>query len=187
MTRRRFADWKSVLGGMAVMLAFSILTEMQIACAQQSVAKVDWSAWKFLIGEWVGEGTGKPGEGIGGFSLLPDLQNAVLVRKNYAEYPATKDRAAFRHDDLMIIYNEDGRTKAVYFDNEKRVIHYTVQFASDSSSIVFVGDITPNSPRFRFAYTGVNDGTLKIMFETAPPGKPEAFTRYIEGTAHRKK
>jgi hypothetical protein len=32
----------------------------------------------------------------------PDLQGEILVRKNRAEYPATKERAEFVHDDLMI-------------------------------------------------------------------------------------
>ena len=48
----------------------------------------DWGPLNFLIGNWVGEGSGKPGEATGAFSLLPDLQGAVLVRKNFAEYPA---------------------------------------------------------------------------------------------------
>lgn len=78
--------------------------------AQQPPPPINWNAFKFLIGEWVGEGTGAPGEGTGGFSFSYDLQNTVLVRKNFANYPATKDRPAFTHDDLMIVYQEAGKT-----------------------------------------------------------------------------
>jgi hypothetical protein len=139
------------------------------------------------MGEWVGEGTGAPGEGTGGFTFSYDLQNTVLVRKNYANYPATKDRPAFTHDDLMIVYQESGKTRAIYFDNEQHVINYSVTVSSDSGSIVFVSDAVPSTPRFRLTNTKMSTDKMAITFEIAPPGKPEAFTRYIEAVARRKK
>src|SRR6202043_3487814 len=85
-----------------------------------------WAPLAFLIGEWTGEGGGGPGQGSGGFSFLPDQGGKILVRKNRADYAATKDRPAFSHTDLMIVYNEQGETKlrAIYFDMEDHVIHY---------------------------------------------------------------
>jgi hypothetical protein len=138
------------------------------------------------MGEWVGEGTGMPGEGAGGFSFAYDLQNTVLVRKNFADYPATKDRPAFRHEDLMIVYQEGGKTRATYFDNEQHVINYSVSVSVDSSSIVFVSDASASSPRFRLTNKKSGTDKIAITFEIAPPGKPEAFTRYIEAKARRK-
>jgi hypothetical protein len=35
-------------------------------------------------------------------------------------------------------------------------------------------------------YTKVKEGTLKIKFAIAPPGKPQAFSPYIEAVLHRK-
>lgn len=32
-----------------------------------------WDKWNWLLGEWVGEGSGQPGEGGGTFSFKPDL------------------------------------------------------------------------------------------------------------------
>jgi len=58
---------------------------------------------RFLIGEWEGVGGGGPGEGKGVFSFAFDLQNKAIVRKNYAEYPATASRPAVRHEDLIVI------------------------------------------------------------------------------------
>jgi hypothetical protein len=154
--------------------------------AQQSPSAVNWSAFKFLMGEWMGEGTGTPGEGTGGFSFSYDLQNTILVRKNFADYPATKERPAFRHEDLMIVYQEVGKIRATYFDNEQHVINYSVAVSADSSSIVFVSDPLPSAPRFRLTNTKAGTDKIGITFEFAPPGKPGAFTRYIEATARRK-
>jgi hypothetical protein len=154
--------------------------------AQQSPSAVNWTAFKFLMGEWVGEGTGTPGEATGGFSFSYDLQNTILVRRNFADYPATKERPAFRHEDLMIVYQEGGKIRATYFDNEQHVINYRVTVAGDSSSIVFVSDPLPSAPRFRLTNTKAGTDKIGIFFELAPPGKPDAFTRYIEAKAHRK-
>ena len=111
-----------------VCTAFLLLTTTA-SLAQQSAAAPDWSAWSFLLGSWTGVGTGQPGEGSGGFTLKPDLQQHVLVRSNYAEYPASKDHPASRHDDLMLIYHETPTSpaSAIYFDSEGHVIHYSVQ------------------------------------------------------------
>jgi hypothetical protein len=153
----------------------------------QQQPSINWNAFKFLIGEWVGEGTGTPGEGSGGFTFSYDLQSTVLIRKNFANYPATKDRPAFTHDDLMIVYHEGGKTRATYFDNEQHVINYGVTVSSDSNSIVFVSDAMPSAPRFRLTNAKAGADKVTITFEIAPPGKPESFTRYIEAAARRKK
>ena len=155
--------------------------------AQPLMRPVNWDAYSFLLGEWVGEGTGDPGQGNGGFTFSLDLQNTVLVRKNYANYPATKDRPAFSHNDLMIVYQERGVTRADYFDNELHVIHYTVSISGDSASFIFVSDQVASEPRFRLTNTKQGTDFMRITFEIAPPGKPESFNRYIEAVARRKK
>ncbi len=154
---------------------------------QSSLKNVRWQGWQFLLGEWVGEGGGEPGQGIGSFSFKEDLQGTVIVRKNYSDYPATKDRPAFSHDDLMIINQETGKqTTAMYFDNEGHVIHYTVEFSKDSNSVIFISGINTNAPRFRLTYEKKAEGQIKIKFAIAPPGKPEEFKQYIEASARRK-
>ena len=155
--------------------------------AQQESRPVNWDGFQFLVGTWVGDGSGNPGQGTGGFTFSFDLQNTILVRKNYADYPATKDRPAFSHNDLMILYQDGDRFRAVYFDNEQHVINYSVSFSKDPSAIVFLSDIASGTPRFRL--TNVKQGTdsMKISFEIAPPGQPESFKRYIDATARRVK
>jgi hypothetical protein len=155
--------------------------------AQQPKETANWDSFRFLLGEWIGEGAGAPGEGTGAFSFDFDLQGKILIRKNRADYPATKDKAAYSHTDLMTIYREaDGSLKAIYFDNEGNVIHYAVSFSKDQNTLTFLSDPSPSSPRFRFIYSKATPDKLKLEFDIAPPGKPEAFSKYIEGAAHRK-
>jgi len=144
-----------------------------------------WKDFSFLLGEWVGEGKGSPGEGAGTFSFEFSLDSRVLVRKSHSTYPATKDRPAFTHDDLMMIYPEGGRMRAIYFDNEDHVIHYTVSASADPPGLVFLSDPTPNAPRFRFRYASLGKDKVNGRFEIAAPGKPDAFSLYIEGDARR--
>jgi hypothetical protein len=186
MTPNSFLSGKGFIK-MALFLCAIVVAFTQLLAAQQAAKPVDWSAFQFLAGEWVGEGSGDPGQGTGGFTFAFDLQNTILVRKNYADYPATKDRPAFSHNDLMIVYREGDRFRATYFDNEQHVITYTVSFAKDSSAVIFVSDVMPGAPRFRLTNTRKGTDSVKITFEIAPPGQPETFNRYIDAVARRKK
>ncbi len=157
------------------------------AIAQPMTPVPDWHAWHFLMGEWIGDGNGEPGQGAGGFSFSIELQGRILVRHNYANYPATKDRPAFRHNDLMVIYKDAGSTKADYFDNEGHVIHYLVDFSGDSSSIIFISAESDSEPRYRLTYAEKKGDTLSLSFDIAPPAKPEEFRQYISAAAHKKR
>jgi hypothetical protein len=170
------------LGDAGRMRFLLLLLAAPILFAQPS-PQVDnrWAPLAFLIGEWTGEGGGGPGQGSGGFSFLPDQDGKILIRKNRADYQASEDRPAFSHTDLMIVYNEPGETKlrAIYFDTEDHVIHYTVEPSGDANSVRFVSD------NFRLTYRKTGPDSLALKFETAPPGKPGVFTTYIDATAHR--
>jgi hypothetical protein len=145
-----------------------------------------WEPFTYLLGEWVGEGTGAPGEASGGSTFRLDLDGRILVRTNWADYPAAKDRPAFSHRDLMLLYREPagGPFRAVYFDNEGHVIHYGV--APQGDAIEFLSDPAPAGPRYRMTYRRTGAQALTLKFEIAPPGKPEAFTTYIEAKARKK-
>jgi hypothetical protein len=156
--------------------------------ARAEEKKGGWGPLQFLVGDWVGEGGGSPGQGAGEFSFQPDLQGRILVRKNFAAYPATKDRPASRHDDLTIVYRESegGPLKAIYFDNEGHVINYAVTAPSGKDSVELLSDASPSGPRFRLTYSKAGADAVGIRFEMAPPGKPDAFSTYIEAKAKRK-
>jgi hypothetical protein len=167
----------------AAMLLLLITTPIN---AQQSKTE-PWAKWQFLIGEWDGQGTGKPGDGTGGFTLQPDLDGKVLVRKNHANYPASNGRPAFSHNDLMVVYPADKSPNAIYFDNEGHVINYAVRFNDSTGAIIFTSEPVAGAMRFKLTYTPVDKNKVNIKFEIAPPGKPDAFSTYIEASAVRKK
>lgn len=172
-----------VLKIVGVVILFTSAFSLQ---GQQTSKVVNWDSWRFLLGEWVGEGDGAPGQGAGGCKFYLDLQDTILVRTNHAEYPATKDRPAFTHDDLMVIYQVSGTYRAVYFDNEGHVINYTAEFSNDFNTLAFTSDIKPSEPRFRLVYSKEADKKIKLKFEIAPPGKPDAFSPYIEAVLKQK-
>jgi len=159
-----------------------------MTCLSASAAgkPAGWGPAEFLAGDWTGEGGGRPGQGSGSFSFKPDLQGKILVRKNRAEYPATKERAAFVHDDLMVVYREtpEAGLRAIYFDSEGHTIRYEVQAAA-AGGVAFVSAAEASAPRYRLTYTPVDQGSLKIKFEIAPPGHPDQFATYIEAGARR--
>jgi hypothetical protein len=141
-----------------------------LAAACLSAQPADpWKAIQFLTGEWVGEGAGAPGESAGACSFTFDLQRKILVRKSYAE------SSTFRHEDSMVVYLEKD-LKAIYFDSEGHVIHYTVE--ADSDSVRFV------SEQYRLTYRKTGEGKLSLDFDMAPPGKP--FSNYLRATLRKK-
>src|SRR5215831_12543167 len=139
------------------------------------------AALRFLIGDWQAIDTA-PGE-TGAFTFKLTVQNHVIVRTNEAIYAATADRPASRHDDLLVIYAENGSLKADYFDNEGHVIRYSVQ--SKPQAVVFVSDPSPREPRYRLTYSVGADGVLLGSFELAGPGSPDAFKPYLSWKARR--
>lgn len=132
-------------------------------------AATAFDALQFLVGDWTGEGAGAPGQGVGECSFTFDLQHKVLIRKSFAQYPNS------RHDDLMVIYLEPD-LKAIYFDTEGHVIHYTVEAGPDSVRFV--------SEQFRLTYKKADDDKIAMDFEIAAPGKP--LSNYLHAMLRRK-
>lgn len=146
-----------------------------------------WADFRFLIGAWISEG--KPADGSGSLTLEPDLGGKILVRRNAADLPAANGRPARKHEDLMVIYKEQGgkQFRASYFDNEGHIIQYSVSPLTDQKGLVFISNPAPSGPRFRLTYTRGEKDKVAIKFEIAPPGKADGFKTYLEGTVRRKK
>lgn len=166
----------------------TLLLLLNLAVGQESSAKTSLDELRFLIGEWEGVGEGGPGAGKGVFSFAFELQNKVILRKNYAEYPATAGHAAVRHDDLMLIYVDAASNQilANYFDSEGHQINYKVTPSSGHKAVTFLSEPSAALPRYRLSYTRLKDGTLSGRFEISPPGQPDAFKKYLEWIARKK-
>lgn len=139
-----------------------------------------------LVGEWIGLGSGEPGQGTGGFIFERQLQGKVLVRKNFAEYPAANGRPAYRHDDLMVIYEDAARNRrADYWDNEAHVIRYSVVTSPEGCKITFESPRSETDAAYRLTYTIQSSDSVSIAFQIAPPSKD--FGDYINASAKRKR
>ncbi len=172
----------------AVLTLGAVIGTAAVSIAQKESNASLWAPLEFLLGEWVGEGGGDPGQGVGGFSFKWDLDKKIIVRTNFADYPATKERAAFSHHDLTVLYPDSaaGGLRAIYFDNEGHIIHYRIPQSSDPDLVQFVSDPTPSAARYRLTYKKTGGAAVSIKFEIAPPGKPDSFATYIEARARRK-
>jgi hypothetical protein len=138
-----------------------------------------------LEGEWIGEGTGQPGEGTGGCTFRFELGGKAFVRRNWADYPATKERPAFRHDDLLVGSATPAGVRAVYWDSEGHRIDYTVS-SPEPGVAGFLGDTQAGAPRLRLTYRMSGKDALSLVFDIAPPGQSEAFKPYIQAKLRRK-
>jgi hypothetical protein len=151
-----------------------------IAAFGYAAEPVKLAPLKFLLGRWEAVSSGKHGEASAGSATFSrNLQERVITRTSYAEYPAGNSRPAFRHEDLMVIYVDiDSLVKADYYDNEGHVIRYHVRTPSDSEA-VFVSTMVSGSPTYRLTYRMTAVDQVSGTFEFAPPGKPDAFTAYM--------
>jgi hypothetical protein len=133
----------------------------------------------FLLGEWLSAGTGQPGEPTGKAEFSLGLQGRIILRNNYADYPAAVGRPGSRHEDLMVIYAlPSDSIRADYYDSEGHAIRYVVQVPEPSHAI-FLSELKIGQPRFRLSYRLEATGVLKGAFDIAPPGQPEAFKPYL--------
>jgi hypothetical protein len=161
---------------------FLALTVAATQARAQTPGGEVWKKLEFLLGRWSGVSGDKEtpqGSGQGEFSFQLELNGTVIVRNNYAEY-----KNAPRHDDLMVIYLDvpGDPPRAIYFDGEGHVIHYTLTFPSPNA-VVFESDGTEAGPRYRLSYW-MERAALKGKFEVAPPGGE--YKSYMSWTSKKK-
>jgi hypothetical protein len=175
------------MGERRVLAAVGLCAALVLAVRSGSAEPVvdPWAGLRFLVGSWVGGGSGTPGEATGAASFDLDLDGHVMVRRSRADVPEQPGkRAAVHHRDLMVIYPAagGGGQHAVYFDNEGHVINYAV-VASAPDRAVFTSDAAGGGPRFRLVYELDAAGVLHVDFAIAPPGGE--FATYTSGTLQR--
>jgi hypothetical protein len=169
------------------MLAFgaAAMIVTAAAAAADAAAPRELESLAFLIGSWGAAGGGQPGQAAGAAEFSRSLQDRVIIRTSFAEYPAAGGRPASRHDDLMVIYaGAQGAIRADYWDSEGHLIRYAVHAAAPGKA-VFVSDTVSGEPRYRLTYEIDPSGTLKGEFAIAPPATPEAFQPYLSWTSRK--
>ena len=156
-----------------------------VLCAQAPTLD-PFAPLRVLVGDWSSvEGGGEPGKASGGeLSLRIELDGKAMVRRSFAEFPAQQGRPALRHDDLTLVFVEDGKAKALYVDNEGHVIHYLLTALQGSEGVVFLSEGT-QGPRMRLTYQKTGTDSLELAFEVALPGKD--FVTHVRSKMSRKK
>jgi len=173
---------RAVAAAVLVFTVYSLpaVTRAPVAAASDLAAPLQ--PFAFLLGNWTAS-PGAAGE-TGAFSFTAEVQGQAIVRKNYADYPASAGKPASRHDDLMVVAVEHGVVHAAYYDNEGHVIRYRVT-APRTREARFESELTPNEPRYRLRYTLGDDGVLTGAFDVAAAATPNAFVTYLTWTARR--
>jgi hypothetical protein len=164
----------------AVLLLFAAVLNV----SAQTAPHPDWSPWNWLIGTWDAIGS-KPSNSQSSFSLLYGLDHAVLLRKSPAEgpSPAKKTKAAMKHQDLMVVYQENEKWRADYWDSERHSIHYAVNMGEGEATML--SEKTAGVPTYRLTYKRLPKGDLSVDFAIAPPGS-EKFKTYVSGKCRRR-
>lgn len=130
-----------------------------------------------LAGEWEAE----PDENgvLGGSRFTVEAGGRALLRTSWATYPATADRPAGKHEDVLLVHVEGDEAVALYVDNEGHVIRYAVSV--DGARIVFTSDGA--GARFRLTYDVLGTDRLDVRFDVAAPGRDLA--PYVRGSLRR--
>jgi len=143
-----------------------------------------WAAFRPLLGEWVAEPSGQPGEpshATASFTL--ELGDQVLVRRNHVQLPPRAGEATGPvHEDLLVIAREGSGLRATYWDNEGHVIRY--QVTGEAGATSFDSEPGPG-PRFRLGYRPLPEGRYSVTFSIAAPPGGE-FRLYQSGVMRRR-
>jgi hypothetical protein len=168
---------------LSVALAVAAGIALPAAALAAPPAADPWGAVRPLLGEWVGEPSGRPGDPVSStFAFELQLDGGVLVRRHRSVLPPSAGAGpGATHEDLLVAWPEGGGLRAAYWDNEGHVIHYRV--TAEGGTVRFDSEPGPG-PRFRLEYALRPDGGLAITFSAAPPGGE--LKTYLAGGAHRR-
>jgi hypothetical protein len=153
--------------------------------AGQPPAPTALDALQFMQGKWVGEGTSELGRGSGYFSFEPTLNGKAWLRRNHSEYPAANGRPAAVHEDLMIVYVDEGSVRAFYTDTESNTIPYRLSIADDKKTVTFVSNPPAGHPRYRLIYVRLDATHMTVGLEMAQADHPDDFKKIVEGRVRK--
>ena len=140
----------------------------------------------FLLGTWEAKTINNPTvTASGSYSFRAELNGHILARHSTANGCKGPDDFNCQHGDLLYIYTEGpGRPlRAIYFDNEGHVIHYTVT-APTPTTAEFLSDANSPGPQFRLLYE-LKDSVMSGRFQIRMPGQSE-WKSYLEWRGARK-
>jgi hypothetical protein len=146
-----------------------------------SKGREQWNALSFLEGTWDAKASGgTSGASVSGtYIFRKELGGHILARHSSSAECKGSDDFDCEHGDLLYIYQEPSEQllKAIYFDNEGHVIHYSVSTPTPNSA-VFTSDASVPGPHFRLVYE-LKGGAMSGKFQMQMPGQTE-WQSYLE-------
>ena len=158
-------------------------------CAQTPATSDPWKALSFLEGTWEAKTQSGPAAASGSYTFQLELDKHILARHSTTDPgckgPATYDCA---HSDLLYVYEDaqgqpDKPLKAIYFDNEGHVLHYSVS-APDATTAVFLTDPAAPGPQFKLVYE-LKGSVMTGKFQMKMPGQAD-WKSYLEWSGGKK-
>ena len=172
---------------MKLTAVFALICVSPLSAQTVSTGDGQWKALGFLEGTWDAKTHGEASgvNAAGTYSFRKELGGHILARHSSAagcKGPADYD---CEHADLLYVYQDmPGQAlKAIYFDNEGHVIHYSVSTPTPTSA-VFISDPSAPGPQFRLVYE-LKGAVMSGRFQMHTPGNAE-WTSYLEWSGAKK-
>jgi hypothetical protein len=170
---------------MKIIAAFFAIV-LAVHCSAQSNApeRDAWKALNFLQGTWQAKtGEGSAAKVTGTYSFTRELKGHVLARHSTVAGCTGPEAFDCEHGDILYIFEEmrGQPLKAIYFDNEGHVIHYSLS-TPDATTVIFLSDPGPG-PRFRLVYH-LEQGIMSGKFQVQMP-RQEDWKSYLDWSGGR--
>jgi hypothetical protein len=175
-----------------IVLVFALTSCVFVSAQMSQDDSGKWKPLNFLLGTWEARTAAatadKSPQASGSYTFATELHGTVLARHSSADN--CKGPADFNcaHQDLLYLFHDqaaganDSGIRAIYFDGEGHVIHYTVSLPA-ANTAVFQSEPAPG-PQFRLIYE-LSGGVMKGKFQVAAPGQTE-YKSYLEWSGKRK-
>jgi hypothetical protein len=170
-------------------IVFSVLPTVA-AQSQEELPDV-WKPFRFFIGQWEGQGEGKPGVSRGRQEYSFVLAGQFLQVRNEAVFdPQEQNPKGERHEDWGFFSFD--RTRKAYVLRQFHVEGFVNQYvcagpAADGKTFVFLSEAIENLPpgfQARLTYKILDEASFEQTFDLAPPGQEMAC--YSKGVMIRK-
>jgi hypothetical protein len=157
-----------------LLLAFILSGSIAAAAQAAKPAASPLASLAFLQGTWDAKAQGDTdATATGAYTFQLELNGHILAR--HGAYASCKGPQDFdcSHKDLLYVYSDGSPQplKAIFFDNEGHVIHYTVT-TPDPTTAVFLSDSSAPGPQFRLTYS-LSGGVMSGKFQMLMPGQTE--------------
>jgi len=120
----------------------------------------------FALGGW--ELEPMPRGGLKGrFSFEMDLGGRAVLHRIQVTGAPTPGADGRANELLLVVFAEGLQLRALYLDNDGKVVRFDVGFAHDSGTVTFSSEAVPGQPRQRFTYRPLARDRIEVTSEAS--------------------